>query len=125
LRQFNSEVAKQYKGGALELLVCSRYFAMLNLVFVEDGRKGVDDDPGDGAAKVHGFMHHKGHDARSKHIILHVGVPGGPKLLEIVERGIGDADLVECRPVFRDGVRKRGGGVPGNVVRSILAHREI
>lgn len=107
------------------MLVCSGYFAMLNLVFVEERRKGVDDDPGDGATKIDHFVHHKGHDARGKHIVLHVGVPSSPELLKVVERGIGGADLVECRPVFRDRVGKGGGGVPGIHVRQTIFNREM
>lgn len=109
----------------MELLVRCGDFAMLNFVSVEEGRKGVDDDPGDRAAKVDGFVHHKRHDARSKHIVLHVGVPSGPELLEIIERGIGGADLVECGPVFGDSVRKRSGGVPRSLVRQKRFNREI
>ena len=44
-------------------------------------------------------MHYKGHDARSKDIILHEGVPSCPQPLEHVEVDIVFGDVVELAPV--------------------------
>ena len=54
----------------------------MNLVFVEVGYP-VNDDPGQGAAKVDYFVHDEGHDAGGKNIVLHEGVPGEPEALMV------------------------------------------
>lgn len=48
-------------------------------------------------------MQHKGHNPSGKNIILHVGIPRRPQLLEEIQLDIIFAYLVELAPV-------RGGG---------------
>ena len=55
----------------------------------------VHDHEGQSAAEVDQLVHNEGHDARGKHIILHVGVPRGPCLLEHIEVDVVLSDLVE------------------------------
>ena len=44
-------------------------------------------------------MHQKRHDARRKHIVLHVGIPSRPQTLEDVEMNVVFRDVVELTPV--------------------------
>ena len=44
-------------------------------------------------------MHDKAHDARGKHVVLHVDVPRRPQLLKVVERDIVFAHLLDLAPV--------------------------
>jgi hypothetical protein len=110
LRKLDGEVAQENEHGALHLFLDRGDFVLLDLVAIEVG-DAVDDDPGQRAAKVDGFVHDKGHDARGEHVVLHEGVPGGPHLLEVVELGIGGGDLVEGGPVLGNGIGEDGGGV--------------
>jgi hypothetical protein len=89
---------------------------VLNLVLVEVWYP-INDNPGQRATKVDHLMHHKGHDARSQHIILHVRIPGRPHLLEHVEVHIVFGYLIVLAPV-RVGERGGNGRVPGR--RSVI-----
>ena len=71
---------------------------MLNLVLPKRGNL-INNNPRQTPSKIHSFVHHKGHDARSEHIVLHVNVPRGPHLLEVVERDIVLGDFFELGPV--------------------------
>lgn len=55
-------------------------------------------------------MHRKGHNARSKDIILHVGVPSRPQPLKDIEMHIVPGDIVKLAPVgiFRSEQEGRG-----------------
>lgn len=53
---------------------------VLDLVLVEGGY-GVDNDPGQTAAKVDNLVHHEGHDAGGEGVILHEQIPRGPETL--------------------------------------------
>lgn len=66
----------------------------MNLVFVEVGYS-VHDHEREGSAKVDSLVHDKGHDAGGEYIVLHVGVPRSPGLLEEVEVYIVLSDLIE------------------------------
>jgi hypothetical protein len=44
-------------------------------------------------------MHHKGHDARCKYVVLHVRIPRRPHPLTIIEVDIVMRDLFELAPV--------------------------
>lgn len=44
-------------------------------------------------------MHHKRHDARRKHIVLHVGIPSRPQPLEDIKMNVVFRDVVELTPV--------------------------
>ena len=86
---------------------------LLDLVFPEHGQH-VDYYPGQRATKVDGLVHDEGHDACSEDIVLHVGVPGHPHALGVVERDMVLGDFFEGAPV---GVlchrrQEAGGGVP-------------
>lgn len=71
---------------------------VLNLVLLEV-RYLADDDPREGTSEVHQLMHNKGHDAGGNHIILHVGIPGRPHALQVVQMNIVLGDLLELAPV--------------------------
>lgn len=73
---------------------------ILNLVFVKVPN-AVDDHPWNSAPEVDHLMHHKGHDARSKDIILHRRIPGCPQALEDVQVYIIFGDLVKMGQVGR------------------------
>lgn len=51
---------------------------------VEEGDE-ANYEPGEGAAKVHRFVHHKGHNASGENIVLHPRVPGCPQQLNDIE----------------------------------------
>ncbi len=70
----------------------------MNLVLIEVTYV-VDNDPGQGAAKVDDFVHQKRHDASSEDIVLYVGVPRSPQALEDIEMDIVFGDLIELAPV--------------------------
>lgn len=71
---------------------------ILDFIFVKV-RYSVDDHPWEGTPKVEQLMKHKRHDARSKDIILQVGIPGSPETLEEVQVDMILGDLVEMGQV--------------------------
>jgi hypothetical protein len=71
---------------------------MLNFVLPKR-RNLINNNPRQTPSEIHSFVHHKGHDARSEHVVLHVDVPRSPHLLEVVERDIVFGDFLELRPV--------------------------
>ncbi|EKG20031.1 hypothetical protein MPH_02662 [Macrophomina phaseolina MS6] len=127
LGQLDGEVAQQHQGGALPLLLGGGNFGLvprqperspdsnggrgthsLNLVLVEE-RDAVDDDPRQRATKVDDLVHDERHDAGGQDIVVHVGVPGKPEALEVIEGDIVLRNLVESLPVGVGG-RRAGKG---------------
>ena len=84
-----------------------RYTYVLDLVFVEVLHP-VDDDPGERPAEVDHLVHDKRHYTGGEDIVLHVGIPGCPHLLEQVEVDIVLRDLFKLTPVGLRGGRKEG-----------------
>jgi hypothetical protein len=72
---------------------------------MEDGRKTVYYDPWRRASEIHDFMHGERQDTRSQNIIVHIGIPGGPQSLKIIERHMSSAYLVELGPIFGNSLR--------------------
>lgn len=126
LGKLNGEVAQQHKGGALPLLLGGGDLGLsprqqnslsdasgenthsLNLVLVEEGN-AVDDDPRQGATEVDDFVHNEGHDAGGQNIVVHVGVPGEPEALKVVEGDIVLRNLLKSTPISVSG-RRAGEG---------------
>ena len=93
LGKLNGAVAEKNEPSALPLLLPCRYLGLdggqsrreryiagrrtdvLNLVLVEVGN-GVDDHPGNRAAKVDNFVHEEAHDSGRNRVILHPEIPG-------------------------------------------------
>lgn len=71
---------------------------LLNLIPPKP-RNSIDDDPWQGPAKIHSFVHDKGHDTGCQDIVLHICVPRQPKSLGVVERDVVFGDLLERGPV--------------------------
>lgn len=49
----------------------------LNLILIEVWNE-TDDNPGESTAKVDDFVHHEGHNARRKGVVLNVSIPCSP-----------------------------------------------
>ncbi|EFE44044.1 hypothetical protein TRV_01172 [Trichophyton verrucosum HKI 0517] len=84
-------MAEKNEFGAIPLFLQGRDFIL---------QQTVDDHPGKRAAKVDDLVHGKGHDAGGEDVVLHVGVPGRPHLLEDIELGVyvsggGESSVVE------------------------------
>lgn len=76
---------------------------ILDFVFVKVGYV-VDDHPWEGASEVEDLVKYKGHDTRSKDIILQVRIPGSPETLKHVQVDIVFGDLIKMGQVgFRRG----------------------
>lgn len=74
LRKLDGEMAEKNEFRALPLLSDCGDLLVLDLVSVEIG-DSVDDNPGEGSAKVDNLMHNEAHDPGRKNIVLHVLVP--------------------------------------------------
>ncbi|EFE35075.1 uncharacterized protein ARB_06031 [Trichophyton benhamiae CBS 112371] len=82
-------MAEKNEFGAIPLFLQGRDFIL---------QQTVDDHPGKRAAKVDDLVHGKGHDAGGEDVVLHVGVPGRPHLLEDIELGVVCGRLLELGP---------------------------
>ena len=66
----------------------------LDLVFTEV-RDLIHEDEWESSSEIDDFVHHEGHDSGGEDVVLHVGVPCGPHLLEDIEVDIVLSDVVE------------------------------
>ena len=77
----------------------------MNLIFVER-RNAIDDYPRKRTTKIDCLMHHKRHDAGSKHVVLHERIPSRPKPLKDIKLYILVRDGIVGAPV---GIRQSVG----------------